>query len=56
MGSDVKKNNLSSLITKIAINFFWKETIVKSNDMKETLGVETVSVIPNGVDLKICLP
>lgn len=56
MGSDVKRNKLLSLINKVGINFLWKETIVKSNDMKETLKVKKVNVIPNGVDLKIFRP
>ena len=52
MGSDV----LHSWIWRWIIVFFaqhvWAVTIVKSEDMKKKIGVASVNVIPNGVDLE----
>ena len=56
MGSDVKKSGLWRFIIKYFIMHKWKKTIVKSKDMKLTLGIDKVEVIPNGVDLDIFRP
>jgi len=56
MGSDVKKSGLWRFIIKYFIMHKWKRTIVKSKDMKLTLGIDKVEVIPNGVDLDIFRP
>jgi glycosyltransferase involved in cell wall biosynthesis len=50
MGSDVKSAGLFKLVIKLFNRFFWKVCIVKSKDMKDSLGIENVQVIPNGVD------
>lgn len=52
MGSDVKSDKYFRLFIHFFSNFFWDKTIVKSQDMKLSLGIKNVEVIPNGVDLK----
>lgn len=56
MGSDVKSGRFYRYI----INFFrkhnWYRTIVKSEDMRNSLVVEGVDVIPNGVDFNKFIP
>lgn len=56
MGSDVKKNNTIKPIIKFFSKYIWKKTIVKSDDMKTSLGIKNVKVIPNGVNLSIFHP
>lgn len=52
MGSDVKKGNIYRIVIKFfAFLFSWKEIIVKSEDMKQSLGIKKTKVIPNGVNL-----
>jgi teichuronic acid biosynthesis glycosyltransferase TuaC len=51
MGSDVKSTGISKLIIKIFSKYSWDHTIVKSIDMKKTLGLRNPSVIPNGIDI-----
>ncbi|MCD4731290.1 MAG: glycosyltransferase [Bacteroidales bacterium] len=51
MGSDLKSAGLFKLAIKLFNRFFWKVCIVKSKDMKDSLGIENVQVIPNGVDV-----
>ncbi|MDD2246989.1 MAG: glycosyltransferase family 4 protein [Proteiniphilum sp.] len=55
MGSDVKSSGLWRVIIRFFVRYIWKVTIVKSDDMKSSLGVYTdrVHVIPNGVDLDV---
>ena len=50
MGSDVKAMKTYKLIIKLYEYIFWKKTIVKSLDMKRSLGINNVEIIPNGVD------
>jgi len=50
MGSDVKVKSSFKLLLKVSSIWFWKVTIVKSQDMKNDLGFEQAVVIPNGVD------
>lgn len=53
MGSDAaSKKSLTALIKYFKIKS-WSHCIVKSEAMKMSLGFEDVSVIPNGVDLKM---
>lgn len=53
MGSDIKSNNTYKwLIRFFAFAFSWKEIIVKSDDMRESIGMKNIQVIPNGVDLE----
>jgi teichuronic acid biosynthesis glycosyltransferase TuaC len=51
MGSDAKSSNFLSGTVKFFAKKLWNATIVKSNEMKESLGVSNLAVIPNGVDL-----
>lgn len=50
MGSDVKSKNIYKSLIKVFNRFFWTSIIVKSEDMKTSLGISEVNVIPNGVD------
>lgn len=51
MGSDVKQNFLGRLMIKIFYRFQWDSCIVKTDDMKASLGINDINVLPNGVDL-----
>ncbi len=51
MGSDVKGSKYYRIIIKFFHKIFWSATIVKSEDMKASLGIKNVLIIPNGVDL-----
>jgi len=50
MGSDVKSNRALSMAIKLFNFLFWDACIVKSDDMKKSLGINNTYVIPNGVD------
>jgi teichuronic acid biosynthesis glycosyltransferase TuaC len=50
MGSDVKSKLYFKYIIKLFDRYSWSKTIVKSEDMKLSLGIKDVFVIPNGVD------
>ncbi|MFB6340639.1 glycosyltransferase [Saccharicrinis sp. FJH62] len=50
MGSDIKSSGLIKKIIKVFVNKFWSKTIVKSEDMKISLDLDNITVIPNGVD------
>ncbi len=52
MGSDVHQNRFGKWLIKFLAQFSWKSTIVKSDGMKNILGLKNVLVIPNGVDLE----
>lgn len=56
MGSDVKSKSLYRLSIKVFNWIFWSAIIVKSEDMKTSLGLETALVIPNGVDIDKFVP
>lgn len=51
MGSDSKMSFLWRALIRFCARFYWKAVIVKSQDMKERLGLNKAIVIPNGVDL-----
>jgi glycosyltransferase involved in cell wall biosynthesis len=51
MGSDVKAKMRNKVFLWFFHKFFWKVTIVKSEDMKMSLGFRNLKVIPNGVNL-----
>lgn len=52
MGSDVKSGFLyKKLIQLFYIIFSWRILIVKSQDMKKSLGIKSAHIIPNGVDI-----
>jgi glycosyltransferase involved in cell wall biosynthesis len=51
LGSDVIKSANSRFLIRFFVRFFsWKKLIVKSEQMKNILNIESVKVIPNGVD------
>ncbi|MBM3405368.1 MAG: glycosyltransferase family 4 protein [Bacteroidetes bacterium] len=56
MGSDVMAKGLWRLIIRLFYHFFWTTCIVKSNGMKEKMGLSKVEVIPNGVDCNVHQP
>jgi glycosyltransferase involved in cell wall biosynthesis len=56
MGSDVKCSGVWRLVIRIFAKKLWSATIVKSEDMKHSLGVASVHVIPNGVDIELFKP
>ena len=51
MGSDVKADYFFKIFIYFFNAFFWKKTIVKSKDMKESLGINNIHIIANGVNL-----
>lgn len=51
MGSDVKSKLWLKWIIYLFHFISWKKTIVKSNDMKNSLGLRNILVIPNGVNM-----
>ena len=52
MGSDVKAKNILKYIIKLFAFLFWKKIIVKSTDMKNSLNLKDVHVVPNGVNFE----
>lgn len=52
MGSDVKSNFFYRWFIIFFNFFFWSKTIVKSVDMKSSLLVKELEVVPNGVDFR----
>lgn len=56
MGSDIQTNYFMKQLIKLFCLFCWNITIVKSEKMKETIGLDKCEVIPNGVDLKEFIP
>ena len=50
MGSDVKGKNHFKFFLWLFYKFFWDITIVKSEDMKYSLGFPKIYVVPNGVN------
>jgi glycosyltransferase involved in cell wall biosynthesis len=55
-GSDVMGNLLLLPVTRLFCRFRWKKVIVKTEEMKARLKCNGVTVIPNGVDLKLFAP
>jgi len=56
MGGDVKDSNAWNLVVRLFVRFFWSATIVKSEEMKRVLGISSLHIIPNGVDLSVFYP
>lgn len=56
MGSDVKAKKWFKFILWFFYKYFWSRTIVKSVDMKKSLGFKHVTILPNGVDMEIFKP
>lgn len=51
MGSDVKSNKIYHPIIYFFHYFFWSVTIVKSEDMKKSIKINKLHIIPNGVNV-----
>jgi len=56
MGSDVKSGAFYKLFIRAFHLLLWDGIIVKSKDMRHSLGVKDVRIIPNGVDLEMFKP
>ena len=56
MGSDIKAKKWFKWLILFFRNFFWSCSIVKSEDMRLSLGFKNIQVIPNGVDLNVFYP
>ncbi|MCD4664658.1 MAG: glycosyltransferase family 4 protein [Bacteroidales bacterium] len=56
MGSDVMSKGWAKILIRIFNSFFWESCIVKSSDMKKSLGIENTYIIPNGVNFKLHQP
>ncbi len=56
MGSDVKESGWWRQIIRFFVLHIWDVTIVKSDDMRSSLGIDKVRIIPNGVDLEVFKP
>jgi len=51
MGDDVKAKRWFRWIIYIFHYLSWSNTIVKSKDMYQSLGIKAVNIVPNGVDI-----
>ncbi|MEN9394026.1 MAG: hypothetical protein RL362_247 [Bacteroidota bacterium] len=56
MGSDVIANSWRRRIIVLFSRLFWKKVIVKTEQMKQLIGIEEALVIPNGVDMDFFSP
>ena len=56
MGSDVHQSVFIRPLIRFCSRYLWKQTIVKSENMKVRLGLKHVQVIPNGVNLELFKP
>lgn len=56
MGSDILDSMLLRQVARMLIRFGWNQTIVKSDEMKKMVGISSVHVVPNGVDLERFAP
>lgn len=52
MGSEAHSSYISRFVIKIFYRFIWQKTIVKTEEMKDLLGLPGAIVIPNGVDIE----
>ena len=52
MGSDVQKKYFGCIILKLFYRIFWNSLIVKSNSMKERVGIKKCFIIPNGINFE----
>ncbi|MDY0237044.1 MAG: glycosyltransferase family 4 protein [Gudongella sp.] len=51
MGSDAQLKGVYRILVKLFYRFFWFKTIVKGEEMKQSLNLSYAVVIPNGVDI-----
>lgn len=52
MGSDIYTSGFSRILIRFFIRNKWTETIVKTRQMKKLIGIDSVQIIPNGVDIE----
>lgn len=52
MGSDIYTSGFSRTLIRLFIRHKWTETIVKTKQMKELIGIDSIHIIPNGVDIE----
>jgi len=52
MGSDIKLGRFWNVLIRVLSKYKWKTTIVKSERMKNSIGLLDALVIPNGVDFR----
>lgn len=52
MGSDVKSSGILKMLVTVFAKYIWNVVIAKSEDMRNTLGIGNIKIIPNGVDIK----
>ena len=55
-GSDVMGSSLLLPVTRLFCRFRWRKVIVKTDAMKARLRCGDISVIPNGVDMRLFAP
>lgn len=53
MGSDVKSGGIWLHVVRFFVSKAWNATIVKSSDMKQSLGLNSSVIIPNGVNFEV---
>jgi len=56
MGSDVYSSGLILKLIRWLSKIWWNVTIVKSEEMKEKLGLPSAQIIPNGVNIELFKP
>jgi len=56
MGSDIKADRSFRRVLLFFNRFFWKRCIVKSRELKDSIGINNALVIPNGVDFEVFYP
>jgi len=56
MGSDTKMRGPWKIFLRLNYRFFWKAVIVKSQKMKQELGLDKVYIVPNGVNTQKFAP
>lgn len=52
MGSDIYTSGFLRMVIRIFIRHKWTETIVKTRQMKELIAIDSIHIIPNGVDIE----
>ena len=56
MGSDIRLGSFVKWVIKICSLLFWNVIIVKSKDMLDSVGIKSVEIIPNGVNVFLFKP
>jgi glycosyltransferase involved in cell wall biosynthesis len=56
MGSDVHMSPVVRGLSRVFYRLRWNTTVVKSQKMKDKLGLQAAEVIPNGVDIRLFRP